>query len=420
MKKLSILAIALLTVAGVSAKYAPSYGSTISLGGSTLAAPYMNAAIALYNSIFPCPTFVYLQTTPFAGSGTGRADVYNGTLNASVSDAPAPATETANLPDCFLQIPFILSSVSIIMNPPATITLSTLPGPVLTTYTVNAADIRLTAYDLCAIYTASTAGAATQWETYLAKPYNSAALSNPTPGTVATTTQITTFARSDSSGTSAIFTTWLNMCASCVGPNGPIPANTSVIFPSPAPAPSPYFPLAMREGTTPNMLAAVAATANSIGYVGTGDNLNQTAPLATALLAEAGTGTNPPASDFVSATNANVVAAQINNPSCTNLVCQAGAYPMVQAELFDVFGTQTTSWIACNISQFILFLLTQGQKLNVPGFVNMTPACLQASLVYLDSIAPAICNPCVPPCVPCASQAVCPVTCPTCQSATLS
>ncbi len=244
MKKLSILAIALFTVAGVSAKYAPSYGATISLGGSTLAAPYMNAAIALYNSIFPCPTFVYLQTTPgFAGSGTGRADVYNSTLNASVSDAPAPATETANLPDCFLQIPFILSSVSIIMNPPATITLSTLPGPVLTTYTVNAADIRLTAYDLCAIYTASTAGAATQWETYLAKPYNSGALTVTTPtGTVPTTTQITTFARSDSSGTSAIFTTWLNMCASCVGPNGPIPANSNRHIPKSSTSTITIFP----------------------------------------------------------------------------------------------------------------------------------------------------------------------------------
>ncbi len=411
MKKLSILAIALLTVAGVSAKYAPNYGATINLGGATLAAPYMKAAIALYNSIFPCPTVTYKQTALFAGSGNGRAAVYNGTLDASVSDAVAPATETANLPDCFLQIPFILSSVSIIMNPPATV-LDSMGN----TFTVIPANIRLTGADLCAIYTANDLeDPAIYWETYLAQPYNAnTALTMPgyTAPPEYNATQINIFARLDNSGTSAIFTTYLNTSGDCTS----VPANTQTIFTGNPPT-STIFPLASPVTGSSGMLSAVNATQNSMGYVGTGDNLAQTAPLPTALLAVSNaTLPTPPTSDFVSPTNINVMAAQINNPSCTDLVSQPNAYPMVEAELFDVFGTQATSWLSCNISQFILFLLTQGQKLNVPGFVTMTQACLTASLLNLDSISTAICNPCVPQCIPCASPEVCPVTCPTCPS----
>ncbi len=418
MKKLSILAIALLSVATVSARYAPNYGSTINLGGSTLAAPYMNAAITLYNSIFPCPVFVYKQSTGFTGSGAGRADVYNGTLTASVSDSAAPLTETANLPDCFLQIPFILSSVSIIMNPPSTVVDST--G---CTWTVNKSDIRLTGADLCAIFTAtSPTDPAVQWETYFAKPYNNATAVTPSatctvmpytaPILPADYTQIKTFARSDSSGTSAIFTTYLNMCGGCTS----VMPNDSTVFGNPPVTPSTVFPLATPENGTPAMLAAVQSTADSMGYAGTGDNLGQSVPSPFALLLEAN-GVTTDLADFLSPeVNTNISNAQVGNPSCTNLVCQPNAYPMVQAELFDVFGTQTTEWISCNISQFILFLLTQGQKLGVPGFVNMTTECLSASLIFLDSIAPAICNPCIPPCIPCQSPTVCPsLPCPSCQ-----
>ncbi len=405
MKKLSILMIALLSVASVSAKYAPNYGSTINLGGSTLAAPYMNAAIALYNSIFPCPIFAYKQTAAFSGSGTGRTDVYNGTLNASVSDAAAPSTETANLPDCFLQIPFILSSVSIIMNPPATVVVEGNPIP----QPVDPNTINFTGADLCAIFTSTLEDPAGYWETYLTNPYNQFANQ-----TLVSQTSIETFARLDASGTSAIFTTYLNMCGGCSS----VPANTQSIFNIPTTPPtSTYFPDASPVTGSSGMITAVNATQNSMGYVGTGDNLSSAQPLPVASLLEANGSTSVPA-DFLSPTiPLNITNAQVGNPSCTNLVCQPNAYPMVQAELFDVFGTQPTEWISCNISQFILFLLTQGQKLNVPGFVNMSQDCLAASLLYLDSIAPAICNPCIPQCIPCQSPTVCPnLPCPSCAS----
>ncbi len=260
MKKRSLLLIAVLTFASVSAKFAPNYGSTITLGGSTLATPYMQAVIALYNSIFPCPKIVYKQTIGFTGSGAGRADVYAGLLNASISDSPAPTTETTNLPDCFLQIPFILSSVSIVMNPPATVTTTN-----NVSLTVYPNEINFTAADLCKIFTAPH-GSPEIWETYLGNSYNQFASQILT-----STTPIVTFARSDASGTSATFTSYLATCGPCAG----VTANTQNVLPT-------VFPNALGVNGTLAMLAAVKATANSIGYAGTGDNLATVPPLAVA------------------------------------------------------------------------------------------------------------------------------------------
>ncbi len=410
MKKLAILSLALLTSVSVSAKYAPSYGSTISIGGSTLAENYMDAAISLYNTIFPCPTFVYKQTAEFSDSFRGRYDVYNGLLDASVSDFLAPATETRNLPDCFLQIPFILSSVSVIYNLPASVTQSNGSTYNPATCLTPAGVLRLTGEDLCRIYTGAT-NADTLWETYLAKPYNCNV-------SFSSTNRITPFARGDASGTNQAFTTYLNDCGNCTAVN--------------AGDPKPHFlnvTTADKVYSSAEMIEEIRKTGGSIGYVGTGANLISLPTVPAALLLQGGL--MPPTdnlhqNDFISPTDDEAIQnaqidSVINNQVCNDLICQFAphsnpghVYPIVTAEYFDLFGTQPIEWIACNLTQFIVFLLTQGQKLGVRGFVPMTQDCLNASKILLDSIAPAICKPCVEPCIPCRTPEFCEVACPTC------
>ncbi len=409
MKKLAILSVALLTCVSTSAKFAPSFGSTIKLGGSEAAEGYMDAAIALYNSIFPCPTFVYKQGTLFSDDIVGRQAVYNGLLNASVSDFKAPSSETANLPDCFLQIPFILSSVSIIYTLPATVTDASgfvyhLPAD------LTDGVLRLTAADLCEIYT----NVFNTWETYLARPYN---LNDSFTGGSSSSTRLFQFARNDASGINQAFTTYLHDCGNCSGviANDPNPANN----------PNTLFTSAGGASSSADMISDVAITPHSLGYVITGANLASFPNLPAAFLQGAGLSTF--LEDFVGPNDASVQAAQIGNPNCTNLLCQPSAdprvtpgaivtYPLVTAEFIDLFGTQSTKGIACNLSQFTLFLLSQGQRLGVPGFVPMTQDCLCASKEQLDSISTGICKPCIEPCVPCDSPKVCVPTCPTCVS----
>ncbi len=271
MKKLAILSVALLTCVSVSAQFRPAFGSTIRVGGSTLAENYMDAAISLYNTIFPCPTFVYKQTAEFSDSFRGRYDVYNGSLDASVADFLAPASETRNLPDCFLQIPFILSSVSVIYNLPASVTQSNGTTYNPATCLTPAGVLRLTGEDLCRIYTGATS-ADTLWETYLAKPYNCNV-------SFSSTNRITPFARGDASGTNQAFTTYLNDCGNCTAVNAGDPKPT---FPNVSTNPSDLV------YSSAEMIEAVRKTGGSIGYVGTGANLINLPTVPAALLLQGG------------------------------------------------------------------------------------------------------------------------------------
>jgi len=324
--------------------------------------------------------------------------VYNGALDASVSDFQAPSSETANLPDCFLEIPFILSSVSVIYKLPNNLVQT---APVAQNPYVFAPgfQLRLTAQDLCRIYLDPTE----TWEDILSRPYN---LDNTvTFGTPFHS--IEHVARFDASSINQAFNTYLSECG----------GSCTVISGS-------QFPPSFDVSATPafsdtQVISTVQSSAHgAIGYVGTGSNLSSVAPHSpAALLLEAGVPvptTNGHNSQFLAPTDNNVRAAQINNSSCTNLICQPSAYPIVTAEFIDLFGTQPTSFVACNLIQFVLFLLTQGQKLNIPGFVSMTQECLCESKEFLDDISTAICQPCIPPCIPCASPEFCPPTCPTC------
>lgn len=263
-----------------------------------------------------------------------------------------------------MQIPFILSSTAIVYNLPADFVAPA--GFVL----------KLTATDLCNIY--GTGGVT--WQSILNNANNGQAYANAA-------LLIEPFARSDNSGTTGVFSGYL-ACA------GTTCTTVAQFINWPGVAAGDF--VAGSAGIT----TAVSATPGSIGYVGTGDALSAGFTTTTkniALLPAVNSGV------FLSTTvNANV-AAQTGASTlveCTALLCVDDAYPAVSAELLDVFATQPTTFIACNVEQFIAFALSEGQKLGVPGFVPMTVNCLAASRT-LNNISAAIEKPCQPICSPC-------------------
>ena len=356
MKRVLLLSSLLFAFSGLQAQLPVPFGGTIQGAGSSQANPFMQALVKKYNSIFPCPVFTYTASS----SGAGRLAVYNGQVTFAVSDTFAPASEAVQ-PDTFLQIPFILSSTAIIYNLPADF--SAPAGFVL----------KLTAADLCAIY--GTGGVT--WQSILTNANNNQVYNNPN-------SLIEPFARSDNSGTTGLFSGYL----ACSGTTS---TTVAQFINWPGVAAGDFV-----AGSSA-MTAAVFSNAGSIGYVGTGDAIPAgftTTAKNIALLPDAG---NP--AFFLSPTvNANVAAAQVGAATadaCTSLLCVPGAYPIVSAELLDVFATQPTTFIACNVEQFIAFTLSEGQKLGVTGFVPMTQACLAISR-QLNDISAAIEKPCIP------------------------
>ncbi len=342
-----------------------------------------------------------------------------------MSDAPAPATETQFLPDCLLEIPFLVSAVAIPYHLPnitfAGGMFTVCKGGVAKIYTTTAAlaadlaangGLRLTGSDLCSIYTNPTTEF---WEDFLSRPYN---LGGQPTGCIAPVNThnypLIPVARLDSSGTSQVFTTYLANCGNCPGitPNNPLPAGTPPLFTD-----SQFTSLVVRVSGGIALVNYVAANPGTLGYAGLGDIAVSNNPnIPVALILEAG-GSSTVNADFLAPTAANVQAA-VSSGNCTSLTCVPGAYPIVTVELFEVFGTQPTDFIACNVKQFILFLLTQGQKFasQVPGYFPMSQDCIAASKALLDDIGSAICQPCIEPCIPCATVATCPEACPTCNN----
>jgi len=437
MKKQLLLSALLLSAVYADASFKIPFGAQITGAGSTAAAPFMTFLINKYNHIFPCPQFIYKQSPAglFAGSNNGLARVLGTATTFGVTDNIVPRDVLTDSPDCILEIPFIITSLSIIYRLPRLTTgvdftpssPATWPG-----------HLNISPEDLCAIYTGNTV----TWDQLLLRQYNGGqvwAVLSPVPA----------FARADESGSTEIFARYL-ACSNINNPNG---ACSSF-----AAAPNPQGPFFAPNTPTwgPNVLPVMgslgmvnavknavgpAAPNGAIGYVATpvacaagfvtpttGSGAGY--PIGTAgLFVEGSTGFTSPAqnaygnrANYVQPTEASVHDAINFNvsclPSCTDLLCVKGAYPIVYSLRFVLFATQPVDLIACNIAQFILFTLTEGQKIAdicLPcGYFPLPSECRDESLLQLDRITSAICEPCIPPCNPCLNQKCdfpCPLPC---------
>jgi phosphate transport system substrate-binding protein len=200
-------------------------GGTATETGSTLLYPLFNLWAGGYNTKYPSVT---IQTAG-TGSGTGISEAENGTIDIGASDAYlSPSVVSAN-PD-LKNIPLAISAQVAAYNVPGV-----------------TAHLKLSGKVLSEIYQ----GQITKW--------NDSAIASANPGVTLPATPIVTLHRSDSSGDTFLWTTYLSK-ADPSGWGAKIGYNTTV--------PWPNAPGALGETGNSGMVSGCKATPGCIAYVG--------------------------------------------------------------------------------------------------------------------------------------------------------
>ena len=227
-KYLAIIAVLIIVIiiGGVFAYISmqnPSTNASVALNasGATFPQPFLNATINAYSSIKPNVQINYQPV----GSGAGINALTAKTVDFAASDAPLSANQTSQLSNPAVHIPETVGAVTLAYN---------LPGV--------SGGLKLTGDVIARIYL----GTITNW--------NDASIAALNPDVTLPSHEITTVHRSDSSGTTNVFTKYLSNVSSTW--NTQIGSGTSVQWPG-------------GQGQSGN--SAVASTVNStqyaIGYV---------------------------------------------------------------------------------------------------------------------------------------------------------
>ena len=283
-------------------------GGSVTETGSTLLYPLFNLWASGYNEKFSSTS---IQTAG-TGSGTGISEAENGTIDIGASDAYlAPSVTTSN-PD-LMNIPLAISAQLITYNVPGV-----------------TAHLKLSGKVISAIYQ----GTITSW--------NASQIASLNPGVKLPATPIVTLHRSDSSGDTFLFTSYLSK-ADPSGWGTKISYNTTV--------PWPNAPGALGETGNSGMVAGCKATVGCIAYVGIS---YQTQALQAGLgyaslqngkgqyVLPSATSINAEAAAFVKKTPANGTISMIYGPA-------PGGYPIINYEYAIVSTNQQSSSTAKNV-----------------------------------------------------------------------
>ncbi len=180
---LSMGIVAIVVLAAIAANYIFLPSSTaysVTGGGASFPYPLITKWISEYFKINPQVQINYQSV----GSGGGKSNLISKVFDFAGSDAPLTDAEVANYP--ILHIPETCGGVIVAYN---------IPG-------FNASGLRLTADLIASIYM----GSITKW--------NDAAIRAINPGMDLPDADIMTIHRSDSSGTTSVFTTYLSNASS--------------------------------------------------------------------------------------------------------------------------------------------------------------------------------------------------------------
>ena len=283
-------------------------GGSVTETGSTLLYPLFNLWASGYNEKFSNTS---IQTAG-TGSGTGISEAENGTIDIGASDAYlAPSVTTSN-PD-LMNIPLAISAQLVTYNVPGV-----------------TAHLKLSGKVLSAIYQ----GTITSW--------NASQIASLNPGVKLPATPIVTLHRSDSSGDTFLFTSYLSK-ADPSGWGTKIGYNTTV--------PWPNAPGALGETGNSGMVAGCKATVGCVAYVGIS---YQTQALQAGLgyaslqngkgqyVLPNATSINAEAAAFVKKTPANGTISMIYGPA-------PGGYPIINYEYAIVSTNQQSSSTAKNV-----------------------------------------------------------------------
>jgi phosphate transport system substrate-binding protein len=327
-----------------SSTSASSSGKTISETGSTLLFPLFGAWQSAYNSADPSITI----TSGATGSGTGIADAASGLVNVGASDAYLSSSNMAQYPG-LLNIPLTVAAVDVNYN-----------------VTGVKKPLNLNGTVLASIYS----GKITTW--------NDPAIAKLNPGVSLPAEKIVTLHRADGSGSTFLFTSYLN----AQDPSGWSSSNigTTITWPS--------APGSLAETGSGGMLSACGTTKGCIAYLGISYlSKATTAGLGTASLADkSGTYEAPTTATITSALSSFPAAPASGAESLIN---SSAGYPIINYEYAIVKKTQPSAAEAAAVKKFLNWVLTTGDTstyVSAVGFQPMPTSATTVATTLVNSI----------------------------------
>lgn len=320
-------------------------GKTISETGSTLLFPLFGAWQTAYNTADPSITI----TSGATGSGTGIADAATGLVNIGASDAYLSSSNLAQYPG-LLNIPLTVAALNVNYN-----------------VTGVKKPLNLNGTVLAQIYS----GKITMW--------NDTAIAKLNPGVSLPAEKIVTMHRADSSGSTFLFTSYLN----AQDPSGWSSSNigTTITWPS--------APGALAETGSGGMLTACGATKGCIAYLGISYLTKATtAGLGTASLADK-------SGKFQAPTTAAITSALASFPAppasgAESLINSTSGYPIINYEYAIVKKTQPSAAEAAAVKKFLNWVLSTGDSstyLSTVGFLPLPTAAQSVATTLANSIS---------------------------------
>jgi phosphate transport system substrate-binding protein len=327
-----------------STSSASSTGKTISETGSTLLFPLFGAWQTAYNSVDPSITI----TSGATGSGIGIADAATGLVNIGASDAYLSSSDMTQYPG-LLDIPLTVAAVDVNYN-----------------VTGVKKPLNLNGTVLAEIYT----GKITMW--------NDPAIAKLNPGVSLPAEKIVTLHRADSSGSTFLFTSYLDAQDPSAWPSSDV--GTTITWPS--------APGSLAETGSGGMLTACGTTKGCIAYLGisyltkaTGEGLGTAslgnksgtfeAPTTATISSALGSFSAPPAS------------------GAESLIDSSAGYPIINYEYAIVKKTQPSAAEAAAVKKFLTWVLTTGNTstyLSAVGFQPLPAAAHSVATTLVNSI----------------------------------
>jgi phosphate transport system substrate-binding protein len=361
MRRISVLAVVVGSVVGLAACGSSSNAGTSAGGGGSGSGP---ATVNGAGSTFAAPIYEQWATTlgksgltlPYGpvGSGTGVADLQTATVDFAGNDSPLKSADRSAAKGPLLEFPVAFGAITVSYNLPGVKTGLKLDGPTL-------ADIFL--------------GKVTKW--------NDSAIAKLNPGVNLPSTSITVVHRSDSSGTTAGFTTYLSE----VSPQWKSQVGTDKIV---------KWPTGTGAAHNSGVAAAVKQTAGAVGYVEQAYAIENSFTYAS-VKNSAGQYILPSLPATSAAANGITVPSDlgietINSPNPT-------AYPIASQTFLDVYKDPCKSGgasktVANGLKAFLTYAFGAGQKTLGSGSDQLPYAPLTAGLVAKDQaqLATMTCN----------------------------
>jgi phosphate transport system substrate-binding protein len=329
-----------------SASTASTSSSVLNGAGSTFAAPMYQQWAGQYHQSVQKGVQINYQAI---GSGGGISEFTQGVVDFGATDAPMTGTEKsaaqAGQGSVVLHIPMIIGAVAIAYNEPGIKSL-TLDGPTL-------ANIYL--------------GKITKW--------NDAAIKKLNPGVTLPSDAIQPTERSDSSGTSYAFTSYLSAIS---------PSWASQVGASKAPS----WPTGTGATGTSGVAAAVQQTKGALGYVEYGYAVQGHLPVASLVNASGQTVAPSTGSTNAASATATYPTDLTNLTFSLNNSTASGAYPIVTPTYILVAQKQKNAAKGQNLVAWLKWDLQTARQNGVPrlGYAPLPSKLDQLALSAVGTI----------------------------------